>query len=299
MYGVIYKIMNQLDGKGYVGQTTRSLEERFRGHIRADSYLGRAIRKYGAENFTCEVIEECDTREQLNEREIFWIAELNTKVPNGYNMTDGGEGTVGCYPSDETRAKLSVATSGENNPFFGKHHTEESLAKMSEAHRGNTAWVGRHHRKESKVKMSAYRRANTPFKNLLAEMDKRQITYKDLAELLGMARMTLPEKMRGVKGFTAVEVIKLEKIFGLPAEYLMARDDGQIFSPSKDSPFKNLLMELDKHKITYRELAKLLGFKNESTVSQKMNGKYNFTKEQVAKLEEIFGLPAEYLLKRD
>ena len=44
--------------------------------------------------------------------------------------------------------------------------------------------------------------------------------------------------MRGIKGFTAVEVIKLEKIFGLSADYLMKRDDGQIFSPSKNSPFK-------------------------------------------------------------
>lgn len=299
MYGVIYRVTNQLDGMIYVGQTVRTIEERFRGHIKADSYLGRAIRKYGAENFTIEVIEECDTREQLNEREIFWIATLNCKVPNGYNLTDGGEGTVGCYPSDETRAKLSVATSGENNPFFGRHHTEESLAKMSEAHRGNTAWVGRQHRKESKAKMSAWRRTDTPFKNLLAEMDKRQFTYKDLAELLGVARMTLPPKMRGTSAFKAVEVIKLEKIFGLPAEYLMARDDGQIFSPSQNSPFKNLLMELDKHKITYRELGKRLGFKNEVPISQKMCGRRNFTAKDIAKLEEIFGLPAEYLLKRD
>ena len=42
----------------------------------------------------------------LNEREIFWIAKLNTKVPNGYNLTDGGEGLVN--PSDETRAKMSA-----------------------------------------------------------------------------------------------------------------------------------------------------------------------------------------------
>ena len=105
--------------------------------------------------------------------------------------------------------------------------------------------------------------------------------------------------MRGISNFKAVEVIKLVEFFSLPAEYLMARDDGQIFSPSKDSPFKNLLMELDKRKITYRELAKLLGFKSETTVSAKMHGRQNFTKKDIAKLVEIFGKPAEYLMQRD
>lgn len=110
--------------------------------------------------------------------------------------------------------------------------------------------------------------------------------------------MTLPPKMRGISDFKAVEVIKLEKIFNLPAEYLMARDDGQIFSPSKNSPFKNLLIELDERKITYRELAKLLGF-NETTISEKMSGRRNFTTKDIAKLVEIFGKPAEYLMARE
>ena len=147
--------------------------------------------------------------------------------------------------------------------------------------------------------MSAWRRADTPFKNLLAEMDKRNMTYKDFAEILGIARMTLPEKMRGIKGFTAVEVIKSVEFFGLPAEYLFARDDGQIFSPSKNSPFKNLLMEMDKRNMSYRDLAKILGFKGEATISEKMSGRKNFTAKDIAKLVEIFGLPAEYLFERD
>ena len=104
MYGVIYKITNTKNGMIYIGQTTRSVKERFGEHMKSDYLIGRAIRKYGVENFTVEVIEECATPEQLNEREIFWIAKLNTKHPHGYNMTDGGEGATGL--TEESLAKL-------------------------------------------------------------------------------------------------------------------------------------------------------------------------------------------------
>ena len=51
MYGVVYSVTNNLDGKQYVGQTTRTLEERFSEHAESDSLLDRAIQRDGAENF--------------------------------------------------------------------------------------------------------------------------------------------------------------------------------------------------------------------------------------------------------
>ena len=48
------------------------------------------MQEFGAENFMIEVIEECESKEELNEREIFWIGELNCKYPNGYNTKNGG-----------------------------------------------------------------------------------------------------------------------------------------------------------------------------------------------------------------
>lgn len=86
----IYKITNKLNGKIYVGQTKFSVEKRFKQHAKADSVIGSAIRKYGIENFNVEVIETCKTFTELNEREIFWIDFYNCKVPNGYNVADGG-----------------------------------------------------------------------------------------------------------------------------------------------------------------------------------------------------------------
>lgn len=88
---VIYKIMNRLNGKPYIGQTRQPLEKRFLQHAAAKTPLGDAMRKCGLENFTIEAVEECATPEQTKERERFWIKVLKCKVPNGYNQSDGGE----------------------------------------------------------------------------------------------------------------------------------------------------------------------------------------------------------------
>ena len=86
---VIYKITNLLNEKIYIGQTRQPIEQRFLQHFKADSPLGQDMREYGIENFTIEIIERCKNQEQLNEREIFWINALNSKQPNGYNVTRG------------------------------------------------------------------------------------------------------------------------------------------------------------------------------------------------------------------
>lgn len=88
----IYKITNLLNEKIYVGQTKQEIEKRFLQHFYEKTPLGQAMRECGIENFTIEIIERCGTREQLKEREIFWINALNSKQPNGYNVRNGGGG---------------------------------------------------------------------------------------------------------------------------------------------------------------------------------------------------------------
>lgn len=89
----IYKITNKINNKIYIGQTV-NYKRRFAEHKRQRSgnepekILYQAFSKYGIENFNFELIEEC---ENYNEREIFWIKYYNSLVPNGYNMTEGGE----------------------------------------------------------------------------------------------------------------------------------------------------------------------------------------------------------------
>lgn len=73
----------------YVGQTTRPIEERFKGHVHGTLFVDKVIQEVGVEHFTCEVLEECETIQQLREREVFWIVESNSLYPNGYNLNDG------------------------------------------------------------------------------------------------------------------------------------------------------------------------------------------------------------------
>ena len=83
-----------------------------------------------------EILEFCN-KENWEERESFWISEKNTKWPNGYNLTDGGEGGKGKIVTDESRALMSKRREengtfkGENNPMFGNAHSKEAREKIS------------------------------------------------------------------------------------------------------------------------------------------------------------------------
>ena len=91
----IYQITNLINGKIYIGKTGRSVQERWKEHIRDSQKeenknrpLYRAFNKYGIKNFSIEIIEETSIPE---EREIFWT-EQKRSFKNGYNATIGGDG---------------------------------------------------------------------------------------------------------------------------------------------------------------------------------------------------------------
>ncbi len=91
----IYQIINDINGKIYVGKTEDSIEKRWLRHQQDSKRphcknrpLYQAMNKYGIENFHIELIEETDSP---NEREIYWIENLRS-YKNGYNATLGGDG---------------------------------------------------------------------------------------------------------------------------------------------------------------------------------------------------------------
>ena len=125
----VYKIVNKINGKIYVGQTTEKLNQRFSRHMGyqkddKDTKFYRAVRKYGKSNFYIELIEEVKTLEELNTREEYWIRKLDT-VENGYNSYYGGYSSGGDTLSNHPRLKeikkvLSEKTRGSNNPNASK-----------------------------------------------------------------------------------------------------------------------------------------------------------------------------------
>lgn len=139
--GIIYKYTSPV-GKEYIGQTTNEAVRRncwFNSKRYAGKLINKARRKYGANNFKYEVLYKqsyCTQRYanyDLNRREIYYIGLFNTYT-NGYNMTIGGDTTLGLEMSLEAKAKLSELAklrTGDKNPFYGKTHSKEVRIKLS------------------------------------------------------------------------------------------------------------------------------------------------------------------------
>ena len=117
---IIYKIQNKINGKIYIGQTKNSVTHRVRTHCHRNSYIGHALRKYGIESFEISVIDSAKDRKILSEKEMYWIQFYDSKDPNGYNLTSGGDGLF--EPSEETRLKM-------RNSQLGKIQTQETIEK--------------------------------------------------------------------------------------------------------------------------------------------------------------------------
>jgi group I intron endonuclease len=145
--GIVYVITNKVNGKQYVGLDTSCDPEnhRWKCHINAAARgrskypLHRAIRKYGVKNFTAEIIQHCCTLKTLNAAERWWIKKLGTKTPNGYNLTDGGEGILGFVHTTRSHRKISVASKMMHDDpvkhanFLAGMHAPETKLKLSRA----------------------------------------------------------------------------------------------------------------------------------------------------------------------
>ena len=137
----------------------------------------------------------------MSEREKFWIKELNTYIKDkdawGYNMTRGGE-----------------CLFGEDNPFYGKHHTEETKIKISELSKQRTKdknhFYGRHHTEETKQKIS---KANSGRKYSEEQKQKMNRSEKQSGEgnpFYGKhhtkeARQKISEARKGIVPSTAIK----------------------------------------------------------------------------------------------
>jgi group I intron endonuclease len=163
--GIIYKCINIINGKIYIGKTIKPFEWYCASHIRnafnktdlKHSHRRKfysAIRKYGENKFKWDIIERCPV-DQLNVREIYWINFFDS-FKKGYNNTKGGDGGGGMIPykrTEEIKQKISKTLMGHkrttesikkqietmkgpNHPLYGVGHKLESIEKMRRAKKG-------------------------------------------------------------------------------------------------------------------------------------------------------------------
>jgi group I intron endonuclease len=125
---IIYKITNLINNKIYIGQDKNNNPK----YMGSGNLIKKAMKKYGKQNFIKEVISECKTVEELNEKEKYYIdlyESRNQKI--GYNISIGGEsGMLGLKHTEETKEKMRLNNIGSNNPMYGKKLSIESI-KMS------------------------------------------------------------------------------------------------------------------------------------------------------------------------
>jgi group I intron endonuclease len=171
----VYLVTNKVNRKQYVGQTVRSLEKRWNSHVSVamrgkGSYLAHAIKMHSSEKFMVETLHICESKEEMDFTEIFYIELLKTKRPVGYNLTAGGEGNLGWKPSEKTKEHMGApkgshwtAEARERRKVLMKElWSNGKLSKKSAAERmrGNTHTKGRKIPEEEKLKRVYFKPGN-------------------------------------------------------------------------------------------------------------------------------------------
>lgn len=242
MRTAVYRITNSINGKLYFGLSSRP-SSRWSTHKRRaiDGYVSKlsaAIRKYGATAFLFEVIHWCDSREDANELEHFFIEEAGTRL-SGYNIREGGDSGahseeskikigllgLGREVAPETRAKISVGLTGYKRPPManetkqklsiacsGYSHTEEAVEKIRAASAGRKYPNRKPHSPEAYAKaakaISATRTKNAR-KVLCVETEEMFESARLAARACGVSDALVSLHCRGkmnggksMKGFT-------------------------------------------------------------------------------------------------
>lgn len=210
-------------GKSYIGITCKKPPEtrwsNGNGYKRNHPYFWNAICKYGWDNFEHKILFDGLTRPQACEKEKEMIALYNTTNPEkGYNITAGGDGKVGYVMSEETKRKISEShigrftgkdnpnygnhkIAGENNPFYGKTHSEEAKKKLSELAKGRSSFMKDKHFSNEALEhiINARKKERKPVLqfNLLGEYLNRFESAEDAALTVQGGRNVISSCCRG------------------------------------------------------------------------------------------------------
>lgn len=186
--GYIYKIINLSNQKLYIGQTKKTIKERFQNHLKlAKRHINRclydAMNKYGYNNFIIEQIEEVPN-EQLDDREKYWIAYYNTTNRNyGYNMTAGGGG----------------GDTWTNNP-----HKVITSQKISEHNKGRHSIPPARH--QQMIELARQKNTIIIDKKSLEQDIKNFMSIEDICKKYSFSRRTFYKKCQELFNMTPTEI---------------------------------------------------------------------------------------------
>ena len=146
---IVYKVTNKINGKMYIGCTTKTLKSRKNGHLsesRCRCYyaIHKAIRHYGENNFSWQVIDTAQTQQELFDKETYYIQFYDT-YKNGYNSTLGADNTTLGYKFDDEHKKhFSKTRSGEKNGNYNHKWSKEqkkiasnTMKRIAAEHKAN------------------------------------------------------------------------------------------------------------------------------------------------------------------
>lgn len=146
---IIYKVTNKINGKMYVGCTTKTLKARKRGHVsesrgRCCHAIHKAIKYYGENNFDWEVIDKALTQQEMFDKETYYIQFYDT-YKNGYNSTLGADNTtLGYRFNDEQKEYFREIRAGKNNGNYNHKWSKEqkknasiTMKRIADEHKAN------------------------------------------------------------------------------------------------------------------------------------------------------------------
>lgn len=182
----VYLITNTVNGKCYIGSTSIGFNIRWGIHRRellrqshGNIILQRAWNKYGEYSFEFSILEIVDSKENLQEREQYWIDLFKNNGVELYNILPMAYTPVGVKRNAKTRKNMSVAQSGRSlseetkrkisQSKLGKRHSEATKKKMSQSHMGKT------HSDVSRQKISQSKTGVSPSPEARRKMSEAKI----------------------------------------------------------------------------------------------------------------------------
>ena len=162
MCGYVYITTNLINGKIYIGQHKVENNRKDENYLGSGKILLEAVKKFGKENFSNEILCWCETEEEMNEKEIFYIEQYHSTVTDGnYNISAGG---------------FVPRLFGELNGNYGRHRkkTESEKQHLSDIMRGHPPTFTGHHTEEAKRRISE--------KTLWRNLNASEEIYKKVSE---------------------------------------------------------------------------------------------------------------------